>query len=147
MGLPFPCAATVRSLTHVISLTTYEEVPVPGGGVRKVASKVVEQRWTHFAIHVLIALSLFLSKYLTHIPKAVLFGVFLYMGVTSITGNQLFDRLFLWGIFDSTKYPQLPYVTRLRTKRLHLFTGIQFLCLVILYTLKAVKQTAVAFPF
>uniref|UniRef100_A0A7S4T8Q7 Bicarbonate transporter-like transmembrane domain-containing protein n=1 Tax=Alexandrium monilatum TaxID=311494 RepID=A0A7S4T8Q7_9DINO len=147
LGLPFPCAATVRSVTHLISLTTYEERPVPGGGVQKVASKVVEQRWTHFAIHVLIGFSLLLSKFLSYIPKGVLFGVFLYMGVTSVAGNQLFERLFLWGVFDASKYPRLPYVTRLRTRRLHLFTAVQFLCLVILYALKAVKQTAVAFPF
>eukprot|EP00420_Gonyaulax_spinifera_P032049 CAMPEP_0197878110 /NCGR_PEP_ID=MMETSP1439-20131203/6586_1 /TAXON_ID=66791 /ORGANISM="Gonyaulax spinifera, Strain CCMP409" /LENGTH=576 /DNA_ID=CAMNT_0043497497 /DNA_START=159 /DNA_END=1889 /DNA_ORIENTATION=- len=147
MGLPFPCAATVRSVTHLISLTTYEEKPVPGGGTQKVASKVIEQRWTHLAIHVLIGLSLLASRFLRYIPKGVLFGVFLYMGVTSVTGNQLFERIFLWGIFDMTKYPKLPYVTRIRTKRLHLFTGIQFFCLIVLYALKAVKQTAVAFPF
>merc|ERR1712151_1193456 len=36
-GLPHPCAATVRSLTHLIALTTYEEQKIPGGGTRKVA--------------------------------------------------------------------------------------------------------------
>merc|ERR1712100_1013682 len=44
-------------------------------------------------------------------------------------------------------YPRLPYVTRVKTRRLHLFTFIQFLCLAILYGLKAVKQTAIVFPF
>merc|ERR1719379_1276926 len=91
LGLPFPCAATVRSLAHLISLTTYEDQPIPGGGTRKVVSKVVEQRWTNFAIHVLLLLSLVLSSQLSHIPKGTLFGVFLFMGMTSITGNQLFE--------------------------------------------------------
>jgi hypothetical protein len=69
------------------------------------------------------------------------------MGMTSITGNQLFERMFLWARFDPKTYPRLPYVTRTTTRRLHLFTLIQFVCLAILYGLKAVKQTAMVFPF
>jgi len=147
LGLPFPCAATVRSLTHLISLTSYEERQLPGGGTQRVATKVIEQRWTHLMIHVLIGLSLFISTILKYVPKGVLFGVFLYMGITSIAGNQLFDRIFLMINFEPATYPRLPYVTRLRVQRLHLFTAIQLLCLVILYALKSQKSTAVAFPF
>jgi hypothetical protein len=98
-------------------------------------------------IHVLIACSLALSSILKYVPKGALFGVFLYMGITSIAGNQLFDRVFLLMNFEPRTYPRLPYVTRLTTKRLHIYTIIQFLCLVILYGLKAEKRTAIAFPF
>ena len=55
-GLPLPCAATVRSLTHLISLTNYEERKI-AGGVQRFASGVIEKRWTHLMIHVLIACS------------------------------------------------------------------------------------------
>jgi hypothetical protein len=147
LGLPFPCAATVRSLTHLISLTTYEDRPIPGGGTQRVAASVIEQRWTPLMIHVLIALSLTLSSVLRNVPKGVLFGVFLYMGITSIAGNQLFDRVFLLMNFEPRTYPRLPYVTRLKIERLHAYTGIQFVCLAILFALKSVKSTAVAFPF
>merc|ERR1719174_2765404 len=34
LGLPFPVAATVRSLTHLISLTNYEIQEIKGGGQR-----------------------------------------------------------------------------------------------------------------
>merc|ERR1711988_84506 len=132
---------------HLISLTTYEFRSIPGGGTRRVVSKVVEQRWTHFAIHALILCSLMLSSALKYIPNGALFGVSLFMGLSSIAGNQLFDRLFLWTQFDPRTYPRLPYVTRITTRRLHLFTLIQFICLAILYGLKAVKRTAMIFPF
>merc|ERR1712232_360332 len=59
----------------------------------------------------------------------------------------LFDRLFLWTQFDPKTYPRLPYVTRTTNRQLHLFTFIQFMCLAILYALKAVKETAIVFPF
>jgi hypothetical protein len=146
-GLPYPCAATVRSITHLISLTTYENRPIPGGGTQRVVAKVIEQRFTHFAIHALMLLSLFLSGILKYVPNGALFGVFLFMGLSSIAGNQLFDRVFLWSQFDPSTYPRLPYVTRTTTRRLHLFTFIQFLGLAILYALKTVKQTAIVFPF
>jgi hypothetical protein len=144
-GLPFPCAATVRSLAHLISLSTYEFRTIAGGGTQRVVAKVVEQRWTPFAIHVLMLLSLLASNALKYVPNAALFGVFLFMGMSSITGNQLFDRLFLWAKFDPKTYPRLPYVTRITTRQLHKFTFIQFVCLVILYTLKTVY--GMAFPF
>jgi hypothetical protein len=146
-GLPFPCAATVRSMAHLISLTTYEFKPIPGGGFQRVVVKVVEQRWTHFAIHALMLLSLLLSGVLKYVPNGALFGVFLFMGLSSVAGNQLFERMFLWAKFDPQSHPRLPYVTRLTTRQLHKFTLIQFICLAILYALKAYKQTAMVFPF
>merc|ERR1719188_2598121 len=147
LGLPFPCAATVRSVTHLISLSTYEDRPIPGGGVQKVVSHVIEQRWTHFGIHFVMLMSVFAAPILKFVPKSVLFGVFLYMGVTSMVGIQLFDRLWLFFNFTPDTYPRLQYVTRTTTSRLHLFTAIQVIMLGILYGLKSIKQTAVAFPF
>jgi len=81
------------------------------------------------------------------VPKGTLFGVFLFMGLTSIAGNQLFERMILWFYFNPRTHPRLPYVTRIQTRRMHLFTAIEFICLAILYALKAEKQTATVFPF
>lgn len=50
---------------------------------------------------------------LSLIPLAVLFGIFLYMGVTSLSGIQLFDRILL--LFKPPKYhPDMPYVKRVQ---------------------------------
>jgi len=92
LGLPLSVASTVPSITHVISLTTYEVKQLPEGE-RKVPTKVVEQRATNFLIHVLIGSALFLAPVLKFLPRAVLQGVFFYMGIASLTGNNLFDRL------------------------------------------------------
>jgi len=151
--LPFPVAATVRSLTHLISLTNYEMVEIEGGGMRKIPVKVVEQRVTNLCIHILIGLSLVLAGVLKFVPKPVLLGVFLFMGVSSLNGNELFERIALWVIWDESKYPQYPYVKTLRASenssmnRIHLFTVFQLVCLGILYALKSIKAVAVVFPF
>jgi hypothetical protein len=147
LGLPFPVAATVRSLTHLISLTNYDIQPIKGGGQRKVPTDVVEQRVTNLGIHTLILLSLVLAPWLKYLPKAVLYGVFLFMGVSSLNGNELFERLALWSIWDTSKYPQYPYLKKVSVKRVHLFTIIQALGLAVLYALKSIKEVAVVFPF
>jgi hypothetical protein len=95
----------------------------------------------------LILASAFLSVVLKELPQAVLYGVFLFMGVSTIAGNALFDRMSLWLIWDTSKYPEFPFIKGIETKRLHMYTFIQFMCLVILYVLKSVKAIAVVFPF
>ena len=45
------------------------------------------------------------------IPIAVVFGVFLYMGVSSMSGIQLLDRVHL--LFQQVQtHPEVPYVRR-----------------------------------
>ena len=50
---------------------------------------------------------------LRYIPLAVLFGIFLYMGVTSLSGIQLFDRILLL-LKPRKYYPEVPYARRVR---------------------------------
>merc|ERR1712048_127712 len=103
--------------------------------------------------HVLIGLSLVLASILKFVPKPVLLGVFLFMGVSSLNGNELFERIALWFIWDESKFPQYPYVKTLQAsensnmKRVHMFTVLQLVCLGILYALKSIKAVAVVFPF
>lgn len=47
------------------------------------------------------------------IPISALFGIFLYMGVTSLNGIQLWDR-FLLLLIPKKYHPDEPYVTRVR---------------------------------
>jgi len=148
LGLPLAVASTVPSVTHLMSLTTYTIEKLPEGrGERKVPVVVCEQRMTNLMIHVLLALSLLFAPVLKYVPKAVLFGVFLYMGIASLNGNELFERLLLCCIWDPKAYPGFAYVQHVRASRMHAYTLLQTVCLAILYGLKEVKQTAVVFPF
>ena len=69
------------------------------------------------------------------------------MGIASLTGNNLADRIFLWFIWEPKNYPQYKYIQKLPTKRVHLYTFVQLVCLAILYGLKEIKETSVVFPF
>jgi len=147
LSLPFPHNSTAPSLIHTMSLTKYDTVAVMGGGTRQVVSKVVEQRWTNFMIHILIGCSLVFGSVINNVPKAVTFGIFLVMSISSLSGNQLFERFWLWFIWDRSLYPRFRYVTRVPYAKLHKYTAIQFFCWALLWVLTIIKQIAVIFPF
>ncbi|XP_069108759.1 sodium bicarbonate cotransporter 3-like [Argopecten irradians] len=75
----------------------------------------------------------------------VLYGVFLYMGVSSLRGMQAVDRIMIW--FMPQKYqPDVMYLRHVRTVRVHMFTIIQVLCLACLWVIKTIKSISIAFP-
>jgi sodium bicarbonate cotransporter 7 len=87
LGLPWFVAATVLSITHVMSLKKESECSAPGERPRFLGIR--EQRVTGTLIFLMIGLSVLLTFVLTVIPMAVLYGVFLYMGVSSLKGVQV----------------------------------------------------------
>lgn len=93
-------AATVLSINHVNSLKLESECAAPGEKPQFLG--VREQRVTHVLIFLTIGCSVFLTPLLRHIPMPILFGVFLYMGASSLKGLQLFDRILI--MFMPVKY-------------------------------------------
>jgi hypothetical protein len=144
-GLPWLVAATVRSLNHVRSLATTEEVVNRHGDMKERIIHVRENRVTPFAIHFLIGASLFLLPYLRLIPLAVLYGLFLYMGVVSMAGSQFFQRLSLW-FTDRNLYPPHHFVRTVPARVIHAFTAIQLAGLVVLWLVKTHPQLGILFP-
>lgn len=143
-GLPWLVAATVRSLNHVRSLATVEEVVSPSGETRERVVHVRENRVTGLTIHLLIGLSLLFLPQLKQIPMAVLYGLFLFMGIVSMSGNQLFERIGLW-VKDPTLYPTTHYIRRVPNWTIHAFTALQVLCLGILWVVKS-SALGILFP-
>nr|XP_045244035.1 anion exchange protein 2 isoform X5 [Macaca fascicularis] len=142
-GLPWLAAATVRSVTHANALTVMSKAVAPGDKPK--IQEVKEQRVTGLLVALLVGLSIVIGDLLRQIPLAVLFGIFLYMGVTSLNGIQFYERLHLL-LMPPKHHPDVTYVKKVRTLRMHLFTALQLLCLALLW---AVMSTAasLAFPF
>ncbi|CAL1544319.1 unnamed protein product [Lymnaea stagnalis] len=143
LGLPWFVAATVLSINHVNSLKKESQCSAPGESAKFLG--VREQRVTGTLIFLFIGVSVFLTSVLRFIPMPVLFGVFLYMGVSSLRGMQLIDRIMI--MLMPPKYqPDLMYLRHVRTNRVHIFTAIQVVCLSILWVIKSVKVISIAFP-
>lgn len=107
---------------------------------------ISEQRVTNLAVSLLIGCSVVLSPLLRFTPMAVLFGVFMYMGVSALSASQLYQRFILFFI-PVESHPQTPWVRRVKTSRMHLYTIIQISCLAVLWGVKSWKQISLAFPF
>eukprot|EP00061_Rhincodon_typus_P009212 g32526.t1 len=142
-GLPWLAAATVRTVTHVNALTVMSKSVAPGDKPK--IQEVKEQRVTGLVVAVLVGLSIVIGDLLRKIPLAVLFGIFLYMGVTSLNGIELCERLQLL-LMPSKHHPDHIYVRKVKTLRMHLFTIIQVFCLVILWAVMS-TVASLAFPF
>ncbi|XP_078489431.1 electroneutral sodium bicarbonate exchanger 1 isoform X2 [Ciona intestinalis] len=143
MGLPWFVAATVLSITHVNSLKMESETTAPGEipkflGVR-------EQRVTGIMIFLMIGVSVFLTPILKYIPMPVLYGVFLYMGVSSLKGVQFFDRLKLF-LMPPKHQPDFIYLRHVPLPKVYLFTAFQALGLIVLWVIKSTSPVSIVFP-
>ncbi len=125
-----------------------------------------EQRVTGVLIGLAIGLSIFVTPVLAMIPMPVLYGVFLFMGVSSLKGLQFFDRQFdilhilqmnlyfiglnvgrLLLLFIPRKHqPDYVFLKYVPLHRVHLFTFFQLTSLVILWMIKNNSTTSIAFP-
>ncbi|XP_049889905.1 sodium bicarbonate cotransporter 3-like isoform X7 [Epinephelus moara] len=142
MGLPWFVAATVLSISHVNSLKVESGCSAPGEQPKFLGIR--EQRVTGFMIFVLMGCSVFMTSVLKFIPMPVLYGVFLYMGVSSLKGIQFFDRIKLFGM-PAKHQPDLIYLRYVPLWKVHIFTIVQLTCLVLLWVIKA-SAAAVVFP-
>uniref|UniRef100_A0A3B5KJM0 Anion exchange protein n=1 Tax=Xiphophorus couchianus TaxID=32473 RepID=A0A3B5KJM0_9TELE len=138
-GVPWLSAATVRSVTHANALTVMSK------GTKPKIERVVEQRISGIVVALLVGLSILMEPILKLIPMSALFGIFLYMGVTSLNGIQMWDRILLL-LIPKKYHPDEPYATRVSTGRMHLYTAIQVVCLGILWLVKS-SLISLALPF
>ncbi|XP_018431105.1 PREDICTED: anion exchange protein 2-like, partial [Nanorana parkeri] len=142
-GLPWMAATTVRSVTHANALTVMSKAVAPGDKPK--IQEVKEQRVTGLLVAILVGLSIVIGDVLRQIPLAVLFGIFLYMGVTSLNGIQFYERFKLL-LKPPKHHPDVMYVKKVRSLRMHLFTVLQFLCLAVLWVVMS-TAASLAFPF
>ncbi|MEC7502259.1 MAG: PTS sugar transporter subunit IIA [Planctomycetota bacterium] len=134
-GMPWLVAATVRSLNHVRSLATTEVVVKPDGYKHERVLHVRENRLTGLVTVVFIGSTLLFLPFMKVIPLAVLYGLFLFMGVVSLVSNQFFERLSLW-LIDPGLYPSTHYLRRVPIATVHKYTLLQLICLAVLWIVK-----------
>ncbi|UJR30669.1 hypothetical protein I4U23_018193 [Adineta vaga] len=143
LGLPWFVAATVLALTHVNALKIMSENSAPGEKPK--FEGILEQRVSALLMAILTGLSVFFTQVLSYIPMPVLYGVFMFMGVSALRNMQIFDRVLL--VFMPQKHqPDHPYLRHVRITRVHLFTAIQIVSLAGMFAVKSVKSIAIGFP-
>eukprot|EP01119_Soliformovum_irregulare_P016665 TRINITY_DN4862_c0_g1_i1.p1 TRINITY_DN4862_c0_g1~~TRINITY_DN4862_c0_g1_i1.p1 ORF type:complete len:634 (-),score=131.32 TRINITY_DN4862_c0_g1_i1:25-1926(-) len=131
LGLPWIHGALPHSALHVKSLSTVVSIKQGREAARDVFISVVETRCAAFLCHALMLVSLLLIPIpLTLIPVPVFYGVFWFLGISGLRGNQFWERLLLL-ITDQRLYPAAPGLRRISQRNIHIFTAVQIVCLLI----------------
>jgi len=137
LGLPPLVATTVPCIVHVNSLSVKDR----DGNILEVQ----ETRLTHFFSHMILALSLLALNALKLLPLPVLYGVFLFMGLSSLGGIQLWHRFLLF-FQQPSKYAETPYTKYMKKSRVHLYTVLQLCFFALVFVVQNIKLIAIAFP-
>lgn len=122
LGIPWLVAATVRSLSHVRALSKYDSQGKVEG--------TMEQRVTGVAIHALIGCCVLFNKprmLLKQVPLPVLMGLFMYLGTSSLPGNEMWERVI--GLFKDKSVAPKERWSSVPAKIVNMFTFIQVVCL------------------
>ena len=92
LGLPWIHGALPHTSMHAKALSVTEKT------VQRNTIQAVESRPAVLLAHVLIGVSYFLFPLpLTYIPEPVLYGLFVYLGVTALPGNTFYERIIVLG--------------------------------------------------
>jgi hypothetical protein len=138
-GIPWLVAATVRSVSHVRALSKFDANGKVVG--------TIEQRVTGTSIHALIGCCVVLSKpreLLTQVPLPVLMGLFMYLGISSLPGNEMWERI--KGLLqDPAIAPKYRWTARVPKKTTTVFTFVQMACLAAMFYVKE-SSFGVLFP-
>ncbi|XP_055718389.1 sodium bicarbonate transporter-like protein 11 isoform X3 [Salvelinus fontinalis] len=147
LGLPWMHAAFPHSTLHVRHLAFVEQ-RVEGGHLYETIVSVKETRLTSLVANIFIGMSVFLLPVpLRWIPKPVLYGLFLYIALTSIDGNQMCDRMALL-LKEQTSYPPAHYIRKVPQRKIHYFTFLQIMQLLVLcgFGMSPLPYMKMAFP-
>jgi len=137
-GLPWLVATTVPCMIHLASLAEKDS----HGNILSVQ----ETRLTMFFSHLLLGLSLLFLNVLKLLPMPVLYGVFLFMGLSSLPGIQLWNRFLLF-FQQPSKYPETLYTKYMEKGRIHKYTCMQIVFFCGIFVVMNVKVISIAFPF
>jgi HCO3- transporter family len=137
LGLPWLVASTVPCIIHLKALAETDR----NGNILSVQ----ETRLTGFFAHLILGLSLLFLNVLEFIPLPVLYGVFLFMGLSSLPSIQFWQRILLF-FKQPAKWPSTTYTDYMKKIRIHKYTIFQFFFFTLVFVVQNVKAIAIAFP-
>eukprot|EP00542_Grammatophora_oceanica_P009121 CAMPEP_0194044166 /NCGR_PEP_ID=MMETSP0009_2-20130614/15676_1 /TAXON_ID=210454 /ORGANISM="Grammatophora oceanica, Strain CCMP 410" /LENGTH=640 /DNA_ID=CAMNT_0038688607 /DNA_START=144 /DNA_END=2066 /DNA_ORIENTATION=- len=138
LGLPWLVATTVPCITHLHALAEKDK----NGKI----VHVHETRLTHFLSHAILGVCMLFLSLLKMIPRPVLKGVFLFMGLAALPSIQFWQRLLNFGR-EFERQPEYAYKTWVSKGRVHLYTFLQIIFFAGVFTVQNFKAIAIVFPF
>ena len=137
IGCPWLVASTVPCVLHLTAMSNKSK---DGATI-----SIQESRLTGLFVHALVFCTIFALSVLKILPLAVLYGVFMFMGLVALPGQQFWHRILLF-FMQPSKYPDYPYVKYMQKKRVHLYTVVELFFFGLVFTVREIKTIAIAFP-
>ena len=91
----------------------------------------------------LVALSAF--RVLSWIPRGALFGLFLYLGMGALHGNEIWER-FLLNFMYAKRRPQIPVVRNVPWNTVQLWTAVQAMCALCIFAVAQFASVGYLYP-
>jgi boron transporter len=151
LGLPATHGLIPQAPIHVISLTKMKTVTVRANGVTSTytrAEKVIETRVSSFVISLLIgvtALSPPLLRLIGQIPESVLAGIFIYMGIETLSNNQFTSRCYMFIFRHAYRSLHFKHFNKMSQGVLARYTSLQLFCVAVIFGI-TFTTAAIAFP-
>jgi boron transporter len=139
LGIPPGNGLIPQAPLHCRALCTRQYHWNPKTGTKKeFVTHCEEQRWSGLGQASLMFVALAAFRVLSWIPRGCLFGLFLYLGLSALHGNEIWERITLC-LVASKKRPTIPLVRNVKWSTVQLWTLIQTCCAL---TIFAVAQFA-----
>ncbi|ERE85574.1 anion exchange protein 4-like isoform 1 [Cricetulus griseus] len=142
LGLPWYVSTTVISLAHMDSLRRESKAFVPGEAPHFLGIRCVSR--CPGMRNILGGKNSKAKGFERFIPMPVLYGIFLYMGVSALSSIQFMKRVQLL-LIPTKRQPDMLLLRHVPLSRVHLFTAIQIACLGFLWIIKS-TPAAIIFP-
>ena len=137
LGLPWLVATTVPCIIHLNSLAEKDKDG-------KILS-VQETRLTMLFSHMMVGLSLLVLNVLQLLPMPVLYGVFLFMGLSALPAMQFWNRMLLW-FQQPSLYPDTVFNRYMNKGKVHLYTVLQVFFFGLVFLVQNMSAISIIFP-
>jgi hypothetical protein len=124
LGLPPGNGLIPQAPLHARALCTREMVTDKYGVTREVVTHCEEQRWSALAQACLMFTALACFEVISWIPRGCLFGLFLYLGMGALNGNEIWERITISFMVTKSR-PAIPVVREVPWRVAQLYTFIQ----------------------
>lgn len=113
---------------------------------REIVTHCEEQRFSGLGQALLMFVALSAFRVISWIPRGVLFGMFFYLGVGALHGNEIWERVLLCFMLPK-KRPGIPVVAKVSSWRVtQLFTIIQAGCALLIFAIGQFTEFGYIYP-
>lgn len=145
LGLPPGNGLIPQAPLHCRALCTRKIETDKYGVKREVVTHCEEQRWSGLGQALLMFVALSAFSVISWIPTGCLFGLLLYLGMSALHGNEIWERLLLCGVYEH-KRPKIPVVRFVGWTTVQIWTVIQLICAVAIWAVGQYAPVGYIYP-